>query len=41
MKDELGSKIMTEFAPLRPKMNRHLTDNNDEYKKAKGAKNVS
>ena len=38
MKDELGEKIMKEFAALRVKLNSYLTDNNDEDKKAKGTK---
>ena len=35
MKDELGEKTMTEFAALRPKTYRYLTDDNDENNKAK------
>ena len=38
MKDELGGKIMTEFAALRPKIYSYITDNNDENKKAKEQK---
>ena len=38
MKDELGEKIMKEFAALRVKLNSYLTDNNDEDKKAKSTK---
>ena len=38
MKDELGRKIMKEFAALRAKTYRYLTDNNDENKKAKDTK---
>ena len=41
MKDELGGKVMTGFAALRPKTYSYLTDNKDENKKAKGTKNVS
>ena len=41
MKDELGKKIMTEFASLRPKTYVYLTDNNNENKKAKRTKRVS
>ena len=38
MKDELGGKIITEFATLRPKTYSFLTDNGKEDKKAKGTK---
>ena len=41
MKDELGRKIMKEFVALRAKTYSYLTDNNDEYKKAKVTKKVS
>ena len=41
MKDELGKKMMTEFASLRPKTYVYLTDNNNENKKAKRTKRVS
>ena len=40
MKDELGEKIMTEFATLRPKTYSYLTDDCKEDKKAKGTKNA-
>ena len=38
MKDELGGKIMTEFAALRPKTYSYLTDDCKEDIKAKGTK---
>ena len=38
MKDELGGKLMTEFAALRPKTYSYLTDDCEEDKKAKGTK---
>ena len=38
MKDELGGKIITEFATLRPKTYSHLTDDVKEDKKAKETK---
>ena len=38
MKDELGGKIMTEFAALRPKTYSNLMDDGNSYKKAKGTK---
>ena len=38
MKDELGRKIMKEFAALTAKTNRYLTDNTNQDKKAKGTK---
>ena len=38
MKDELGGKIVTEFAALRPKTYSYLTDDCEEDKKAKGTK---
>ena len=37
-KDELGEKIITEFAALRPKTYSYLDDNCDEHKKAKSTK---
>ena len=40
MKDELGGKILTEFALLRPKMYSYFTDNDNDDKKAKVAKKV-
>ena len=39
MTDELGGKLMTEFAALRPKTSSFLIDDGDENKKA-AAKNV-
>ena len=36
MKDELGEKIMTEFAALRPKTYSYLMDGGNSDKKAKG-----
>ena len=38
MKDELGGKIMTEFAALRPKTYSYLMDDGNSDKKAKGRK---
>ena len=38
MKDELGGKIMTEFAALRPKTCSYLMDDVSNDKKAKGTK---
>ena len=38
MKDELGGKIITEFATLRPKTYSYSTDDGKEDKKAKGTK---
>ena len=38
MKDELGGKIMTEFAALKPNIYLSLTDDNDVNKKLKGTK---
>ena len=38
MKDELGGKIMKEFAALRAKTYSYLTENSGENKKAKGTK---
>ena len=35
MKDELGRKILTEFASLKPKVYSYLTDDNDENNKKK------
>ena len=40
MKDELGAKIMTEFAALRPKIYSYLMDDGNSDKKAKGIKNM-
>ena len=39
MKDELGGKILTQFAALIPKTYSFLTNNNDENKKPKDTKN--
>ena len=38
MKDESGGKIMTQFAPSRPKTYSYLTYDNDEDKKLRGSK---
>ena len=38
MKDELGGKIMTEFATLRPKTYSYLMNDGNSDKKAKGTK---
>ena len=38
MKDELGGRIMAEYAALRPKTNSYLRNNNNEIKKAKNTK---
>ena len=38
MKEELGGKIMTEFAVLRPKTKSYLTDDDNNVKKAKEKK---
>ena len=40
IKDELGGKIMTEFATLRPNSYSQLTEEKDEYKKAKNISNI-
>ena len=40
MKDELGGKIMREFAALRVKTCNYLTDDGDEDKKSKRHKKV-
>ena len=41
MKDELGAKVMTEFAAFRPKTYSYLMDNGKNDKKAKRTKNTS
>ena len=41
MKDELGGKTMKEFVGSRAITNSNVTDDNNESKKAKGAKNES
>ena len=38
MKDELGGKVMTEFAALRPKTYSYLMDHGNSDKKTKGTK---
>ena len=38
MKDELGGKILTDFAALRPKTYSYLMDDGKNDKKAKGTK---
>ena len=38
LKYELGGKIMTEFAALRPKSYSYITDDNKGNKKAKGTR---
>ena len=38
MTDELGGKLMTEFAALRPKTSSFLIDDGDENKKAAAKK---
>ena len=38
MKDELGGKIMREFAALTAKTNSYLADDKNENEKAKGTK---
>ena len=40
MKDELGGKIITEFAALRPKNYSYLMNDGKSDKKAKGTKNL-
>ena len=37
-KDELGGRVMKEFAGLRAKTYAYLMDDDSEYKKAKGTK---
>ena len=41
MKDDLGEKLMIEFAGLQPKTCSNLTDDSDEDKKSKGKKNCA
>ena len=38
MKDEVGGRIMAEYAALRPKTNSYLWNNNNEIKNAKNTK---
>ena len=38
MKNEVGGKIVREFAALRPKTYSYLTDDNNKDEKAKGIK---
>ena len=40
MKDELGGTIITEFVVLRQKTYSYLIDDDKNFKKAKGTKNV-
>ena len=40
-KDELGGKIITEVAALRPKAYAYLDDDDNDHKKSKGTKNSS
>ena len=40
MKNELGGKIMTEFAALRPKTYSYLMDDGNSDKRAKGTKKI-
>ena len=40
MTDELGEKVMTEFAAVRPKTGSYLTDDDYKIKKAKNKKKV-
>ena len=40
MTDELGEKVMTEFAAVRPKTGSYVTDDDYKNKKAKNKKNV-
>ena len=41
MKDELGGKVMTEFAAFRPKTYSYLMDNSKNDKKANRTKDTS
>ena len=41
MKNELGRKIITEFAVLIPRIFGYLTDDKDKNKKARSTKNCS
>ena len=41
MKDELGGKIMTEFAAPTPKTYSYLMDDGKSDKKAKGTKKIN
>ena len=40
IQDELGGKMMTKFAALRPKTYSYSMDNGNSDKKTKGTKNV-